>query len=405
MTLKRDDVRPAQRSAPPLWLLAMLTLSGTLAIHIFVPALPKVVEAFNTTTGMAQLTLSTYVIGLAIAQVIYGPMADYFGRRPVMAVGMTIFALSGAVALFAASIEVLIVARFFEAIGGGAGLVLGRTMVRDGSTPEEAARKLSLMNLMVMIGPGVSPLIGSALAAATGWRSIFAVLCLLGLVNLLLIWRRLPPSQLHGQRSVSEVAHNYFNLCRSSRFLGYAIGGGFSTTAMYAYLGAAPFIFVHQLNRPVSEVGLFLALNMVGPWLGSLTASRLVGRSRTGRLMIVGNLISCCSVLVLLLVMVNGQLSVAWMVATMFVFSYGAGMTSPMALTEALSLNPAATGSASGLYGFMQMMVGALCAALSGLGDNPALATAVTLMAAGIIAQLSFWVSRRPPRQTVQPAL
>lgn len=105
---------------------------------------------------------------------------------------MVIYAAAGISAFFAPTIGSLIVARFFEALGGGAGLVLGRTMVRDGNSDAEAARKLSLMNLMVMAGPGLSPLIGAMLAVVTGWRSIFAVLCLLGLVNLALIWTRLP---------------------------------------------------------------------------------------------------------------------------------------------------------------------------------------------------------------------
>ncbi|MFT3690342.1 multidrug effflux MFS transporter [Paenirhodobacter sp.] len=379
----------------PIWLLALLTLSGTMAIHIFVPALPQVAAAFGTTASAAQMTLSAYIVGLALAQIVYGPIADHIGRRPVLIAGMAIYALAGAAAFAAPSIQVLIVARFFEALGGGSGLVLGRAMVRDGAGPEDAARKLSLMNLIVMAGPGISPLVGAGLAAATGWRSIFLLLCLLGLVNLALVWRRLPRVPQAEGRSLRVVMANYVALLGSPGFLGYAIGGGFATTALYAYVGAAPFIFINQLHRPSGEVAVYLAFNILGAWLGSLTVSRLAGRIRMRRLLVAGNLLSCLGAGLFLLAVLTGWLSVPLTVATMLVFSYGAGIASPMALSEALNLNPAATGSASGLYGCVQMVIGAICAALSGIGGNPALAAALVMTAAGIIAQLSFWISQR----------
>lgn len=393
--------RPGAQTMPdaqppaPLWLLALITLSGTMAIHIFVPALPLVVEAFGTTATAAQMTLSAYIIGLALVQVVCGPVADHFGRRPVLIAGMLIYALAGGAAFLSPNIETLIIARFFEAVGGGSGLVLGRAMVRDGSTQEEAAKKLSLMNLMVMLGPGLSPLIGGVLAAATGWRSIFLVLCALGLLNLSLIWRGLPAKPRSHDRNWKSVIRNQVQLVRSPRFLGYSIGGGFATASIYAYIGAAPFIFVDQLHRPGGEVAVWLALNFVGVWLGSLTASRLAGRIRMERLLVAGNLTSCLGAVLFLLATATGVLNVPLIVLPMLVLSYGAGLASPMAMSGALNVNPAATGSASGLYGSAQMMVGALCNTLSGIGGNPALAAALTLTGAGIVAQLSFWIARR----------
>ncbi|SDW90044.1 MFS transporter, DHA1 family, bicyclomycin/chloramphenicol resistance protein [Celeribacter indicus] len=397
MPLHPSETAPSARAPAPLWLLALLTLSGTMAIHIFVPALPRVVDAFGTTAGGAQMTLSAYIVGLALAQIVYGPVADRYGRRPVLVAGMFIYALSGLVAFLSPTIELLIAARFFEAIGGGSGLVLGRAMVRDGNSHEAAAKKLSLMNLIVMTGPGISPLVGAGLSAVTGWRSIFLLLCLLGLANLLLVWRRLPRGPEAEGRDLRVVMGNYLRLLRSRGFLGYAIGGSFATTALYAYIGAAPFIFVDQLHRPEGEIAAYLAFNILGAWFGSLTANRLAGRIRTGRLMVTGNLISCLGALLFLLVVLTGGLGVALTVLLMLLFSYGAGIASPMALSEALNLNPAATGSASGLYGCMQMVIGALCAALSGIGGNPALSAALVLAAAGLLAQLSFLIAQRSP--------
>lgn len=402
MTNNMDSRRLLKRSIntpPPLWLLAMITLGGTLAIHMFVPALSSVSNEFHGSSSLTPLTLSAYIIGLAFAQITYGPLADNFGRRPVLVIGMALFTLASIVAFFAPVIEVLIGARFFEALGGGAGLVLGRALVQDNYHGQEAAKKLSLMNLMVMMGPGLSPLIGSALVTVTGWRSIFLLLSLLGLTNLILVLKRLPPDRSTNGRSFKEVTHHYLQLWVSRSFLGYAIGGGFATTALYAYIGSAPFIFINQLGCSPSEVGLFLALNILGAWLGALTASRLAGRTSIRHALILGNLISCVSALVFLLFIVGNALSVATVLSCMLVFSYGAGIASPMALSEAMSLAPKAAASASGLYGFLQMVIGALCASLSGIGANHALSTAIVLLAAGVIAQSSFWIAQRGTRQ------
>ena len=385
----------ASRAMPALWLLALITLSGTLAMHIFVPALPLVAESLGVGKAGVQLTLSAYIIGLSIAQLVYGPISDQFGRRPVLLLGMALFTVASLVALAAPSLPLLIVMRFVQALGAGAGLVLGRAIVRDMASGTDAARKQSLMNLMVMVGPGLSPLIGALLSETTGWRSIFAALSLLGLVNLWLIWRRLPETAVLAGRERGGVLRRYGQLLRMPAFVAYAIGGGFATTALYAFIGAAPFIFVNQLHRPAGEVGVYLMLNIVGVWFGSFAASRLIGRFATRRLMSVGNLLSLGSALVLLAAAVTGALSLVAVLAPVLVLSFGAGLASPMALSEALSVEPAIAGSASGLYGFAQMSIGALCAALSSIGPDPALAVGLVLTMAGCIAQLSFWLAGR----------
>ena len=383
------------RAAPALWLLALITLSGTLAMHIFVPALPLVATDLGVGKAGVQLTLSAYIIGLSVAQLVYGPISDQFGRRPALVLGMALFTVASLVALAASSLPLLIATRFVQALGGGAGLVLGRAIVRDMTSGTDAARKQSLMNLMVMVGPGLSPLVGSLLAETTGWRSIFAALSLLGLANLFLIWRRLPETAVLAGRERVGVLARYARLLRMPAFVGYAVGGGFATTALYAFIGAAPFIFVDQLHRPAGEVGAYLMLNIVGVWFGSFTASRLIGRFATRRLMILGNLVSLGSALVLLAAVLGGALSLVTVLAPILALSFGAGLASPMALSEALSVEPAIAGSASGLYGFAQMTIGALCAGLSSIGPDPALAVALVLTMAGLVAQASFWLAGR----------
>lgn len=381
--------------ASPLWLLALITLNGTLAMHIFVPALPDAARDLAASASSVQLTLSFYIVGLAIGQLIYGPVSDRFGRRPVLIFGMSLCAGASIAAYFAPTIHALIAARLFQALGGCAGLVLGRAIIRDSVSGDDAAKRLSMLNLLIMAGPGLSPLIGAGLSAAQGWRSIFGWLSVFGILNVVLILFLLRETVKRAGRGASAVLQNYVGLIRSRRFLCYALGGGCATTSLYAFIGAAPFIYVDQLHRSSHEVGFYLALNILGVWFGNLTAINLIGRIPVARLMVMGNLLSCLGAAVFLVAVVSGHLSVALTVAPMLVLTYGAGIASPTAMSEALNVNPAVSGSSSGLYGFSQMAIGAVCTALAGVGGNPALAAACTLLGAGMLAQASFWFAKR----------
>lgn len=382
---------------PPLWLLALLTFTGTMAMHVFVPALPEAAASLAADSGLMALTISFYILGLAAGQLIYGPVSDRFGRRPVLMVGLVVYVVASVGAFFAPSAEMLIAARLLQALGGCAGLVLARAIVRDCSAAGEATRRLALMNLMVAIGPGVAPLIGVALVELTGWRAIFLALSALGITNAILAFRLLPETSGGRGRSARSVMRDYFRLIRSPAFLGYAIGGGCATTSMYAFIAVAPFVFVHDLGRPTGEVGIYLALNVLGFWFGSLATSRLVRILPTGRMLILGNLISVAAAVTFLALALAGLLTVVGTVLAMFFFTFGAGIASPAAMTEAMSLNPDAIGSASGLYGFSQMLVGAVCTSLAGLGSEPAVSAGLVLAVSGVVAQAAFWVARRQP--------
>ena len=277
----------------PLWLLTLITFSGTLAMHIFVPALPEAARDLGASIGGMQMTMSVYIMGLAVGQLAYGPLSDRFGRRPVLMAGLTLYAMAGLAAALVPDVHSLIVARLLQALGGCAGLVIGRAIVRDTALPQEAARRLAMMNLMVAIGPGAAPLVGGALASSLGWRSIFFALALLGIVNLLFSWRLLPESKAPASTTgLSGLARNYGRLLVSPAFLGFAVGGGCATTSMYAFIGASPFIFAHQLNRPDYEVGIYPAIVLAGVWIGSVAATRLIPRLPIDRLAVWANLLS-----------------------------------------------------------------------------------------------------------------
>lgn len=395
---KESATSPASTAgrAPPLWLLALITLSGTLAMHMFVPALPRAARELGASAGAMQDTLSLYILGLAVGQLAYGPLSDRYGRRPLLVAGLALYTAAGLAAAVAPGIRTLLAARLVQALGGCAGLALGRAMVRDTAAPQDAARRLALLNLMVTLGPGLAPLIGGALSETYGWRSIFVALCALGAANIWLTVRRLPET---GQRragvSAASLAREYGRLLRSPAFLGYAVGGGCSTTAMYAFFAVAPFVFVDELHRSPHEVGVYLALLVAGVSLGSVLASRLVARFPIERLLAWASGAAVLAAFALLGIVLGGALSVPLLLGPMFVFTVGVGVASPMALTKAVGVNPKVIGSAAGLYGSAQMAVGALCTTLAGLGRDPALAAASVLAAAGVIGQAAFWTAAR----------
>jgi len=395
----RADETFTRPLSPPLWLLALITFSGTLAMHIFVPVLPLAADALAASPGEMQLTISFYIFGLAIGQLFYGPLSDRYGRRPILMTGLAVYTVASLAALLSPSADTLIVARLFQALGGCAGLVIGRAVVRDTSATAEATRRLALMNLMVVIGPGLAPIAGSALGEFAGWRSVFVFLCLLGVANTFFTWRLLPEtSRKTTDQSAGLILRNYGKLIRTPAFLGYAIGGGCATTSFYAFVGAAPFIFINQLHRPTEEIGFYLGLIVLGFWVGSLITSRLAGRVPTYKLLVRSNLVSLIAAIALLAAAITGNLSVFLIVGLMFVFTSGAGVASPAALAEAIGVNPLIVGSASGLYGFLQMAIGAVCTALAGLGTDHALMAATVLVLACILSQSCFFVANRAAR-------
>jgi DHA1 family bicyclomycin/chloramphenicol resistance-like MFS transporter len=382
----------------------LLTFSGTVGMHIFVPALPAAAENLHATPAAVELTISLYILGLAVGQLVYGPFSDRFGRRPPLLAGLSIFTVASVAGLFAPDVHTLIIARFFQAVGGCSGLVLARAIIRDTSQAHEAARRLALTNLLVTAGPAVAPLIGAGLSSLWGWRTILVGLTALGVANFVLAWRVLAETRPEALFvSASTYARDYVGLLRSRQFLGYAVGGACATTSFYAFIACAPFIFVDRLHVASVHVGLYLALLVSGLWLGSLIASRLIARFSLTRFVVVANALSVVAAASFLALLMFDRATLAGTIATMFVFGIGVGAAAPAALVKAISVNPRVTGTASGLYGSVQMAVGAALVALAGLGQNPALASAVVLVAAGVVAQASFWVARSQTSALVEP--
>lgn len=385
---------PVSRPLVPIWVLGALTLTGSLAMHVFVPALPGAAAQFGASTARMEMTISVYILGMAIGQLLYGPLSDHFGRRPVLMAALGLYVVAGVACWLAPSLDLLIVARLFQALGGCAGLVLGRAILRDTSQASEIASRLAVLTMIMVVGPSLAPLIGGFVVQFLGWRAIFLLLLAIGLANLasvvLLIPETRPEAAAHAKFTAGIKA-----LAARPDFRWLVMGGACATTSMYGVITAAPFIFEADLHRPAHEVGPWLALVVLAVAMGNMVIRLTAGKVPLRILLKIANWMTLGAGLSLLAVVLFVPLSAPVFMAPVFVFCLATGVTSPIATSEAMGILPEFAGAASGVYGFVQMMVAALCTTLVGLGPDPALAAALVTAGVGALAMLAFRVAAR----------
>jgi DHA1 family bicyclomycin/chloramphenicol resistance-like MFS transporter len=368
-------------------------------MHIIIPALPATAQALGMAMSTAELTITLYLIGLAVGQLLYGPISDRLGRRPVLIAGLTLFTAAGILTALAPTSGLLIGGRILQSIGGCAGLVLGRAAVRDGATAERAAGQLALLTLVMSLVPAIAPAIGGYLTAYINWRASYVLLAAFGGATLAATVLLLP--ETHQQRGsttrLSFVFLAYARLLRSRAFCGYAIGGACSTTAFYAFMSASPFIFENELHRPTEEIGLYYLVLMCGVALGSFSASRVAGKLSNRTAMRIANMLAIVGATLFALADLTEWLTVPTILGPVALFMVGAGMASPFALAGSVSVHPQAIGAASGMYGFVQMAYGMLCTIVVETWHPGAIyPVATVLLGSAIAGQIAMAIASRP---------
>ena len=384
-------------------LLSLLTALGPLTMDMYLPSLPAIGQALDASTAAVQLTISSYLLGFAVGQILYGPLSDRVGRRPVILAALVIYVAATVVCAVAQTIGILIAVRFVQALGGAGCIVLARAAVRDLYSGERAGRELSLMGSITAFAPIVAPAIGGLLQDAFGWRASFYLLVVFALVAGATAARFLPETlrqRASGPFSFGAMGTLYRSVLVHRGFLanlGILVA---AFVGLFAWISGAPFVMQGLYAMTPVAFGAAYAVGAAGYMVGAYVAARVVMRLGLDRTVGMGAVIMAAGGLAMAASVALGLSSVAWLVGTMTIYLAGMGLVLPQTQAGALTPFADSAGTASSLLGFAQQSSAAIAAAAIGhfLGYS-AWPVAGTIGVAGVVG-LVLWVTTRRVRAT-----
>lgn len=392
------------------FILGGLTALPPLSMDMYLPALPTVTTALNSPASTVQLTLTACLAGMALGQLVIGPMSDKWGRRRPLLTGMVVYVLATAICAFAPTVEMLIAFRLLQGLSGAAAIVIARAVVRDLYDGVEMARFFSTLMLISGVAPIIAPLIGGQVMHFADWRGIFVVLTAVGALLTLLVWRKLGetlPPERRQTGGVGAALRTMRGLFADRVFAGYTLAGGFSFAALFAYLSASPFVVQEIYGASAQTFSLLFGVNSLGLiGVGQINGKLLVGRVSLDKVLGYGLAITMAASVALLLMTsgVFGEVGLFPVCAGLFVLMSAMGLVLPNTNAQALMRTPHAAGSASALLGASSFLVGAVASPLVGIaGEDTAVPMAVVQTACSLLAVFCFVVLCRPWR-TGNPA-
>jgi MFS transporter, DHA1 family, multidrug resistance protein len=383
-------------------LLSLLTGLGPLSMDMYLPSLPAIGQALAASTAQVQLTISSYLFGFAAGQIVYGPVSDRFGRRPVILAALALYAIGSVFCAVTQSIETLIAVRFVQALGGAGAIVLARAVVRDLYSGVRAGRELSLMGSITAFAPIVAPAIGGVLQTMFGWRASFILLVIFALCAGTAAARLLPETlkqRTPGPFSLSSMRALYRSVLVHRGFLANLGILTASFVGLFAWISGVSVVMQGVYGLSPAAFGATYAVSALGYMLGTSIAARVVMRIGLDRTMGIGAVIQAAGGVTMAAAVALGLGSVAWLVGAMTLYLAGMGFVLPQTQASALTPFPDRAGTASSLMGFTQQSAAAIAAAAIGafLGRS-AWPVAGTLAAMGLLA-LAIWAATRGVRK------
>ena len=380
-------------------LLGALTAFGAITIDLYLPTLPSIAAAFAVPAATVQLTLSTFFVGMALGQLVYGPASDRWGRRPAILTGCAVYVVASLACALAPSIHWLVAGRFVQALGCCAGMVVARAIVRDRFDHRDSARIFSLLTLVLGVAPMVAPTVGGWLAIVFSWRAIFLVLAAFGATVGTIVLLRLPesrsPETAAAARSES-VAAGYADLLRHRRLLGYLLVGALNGATLFTYISGAPDLVISVWGFSQQHFGAVFAFIAVGVIGASQINRQLLLRFSPDRILGVASLaaIVCGALLLAAALLVASK----WVVLVLlFATLTGNGFIAANALAGALNVDPLRAGATSGLFGASNFAVGAAASAVAAaFHDGTPRPMASVMCAALVLAATAYFGLARP---------
>lgn len=379
-------------------ILGALSAFGPLAIDFYLPAFPAMAQAFGTDEKHVQTTLAAYFLGLSLGQLAYGPVADRFGRRTPLLFGITLFTLASLACAYAPNLQTLVLARFVQALGGCAGMVLSRAIVSDKCDPVASAKVFSQLMLVMGLAPILAPMLGGVLVNVSGWQSIFLALSLFSAACLLAVSLGLPESLPPDmpRQPLSGALRQYLRLLGDRVFLGHALTGGVAIAGMFAYIAGSPFVFIKLYGVPAEHYGWLFGTNAAGFILMAQVNARLLAKRGPAFLLARAVWLYLLAGLALLCVAALRPESLWPLLVPLFLCIASLGCIIPNASACAMSGQGARAGSASALMGCAQFSVAAGAAALVGvLHDGSAVPMALVISLCGALVVSVAMLTRR----------
>ncbi|MFC9298460.1 multidrug effflux MFS transporter [Streptomyces sp. NPDC057011] len=387
------------------FILGGLTALPPLSMDMYLPALPEVTAALRSPAATVQLTLTACLAGMALGQLVIGPMSDKWGRRRPLLTGMIVYVLATAICALAPTAELLIAFRLLQGLAGAAAIVIARAVVRDLYDGVEMARFFSTLMLISGTAPIIAPLIGGQVLRFADWRGVFVILTAVGTVLTLTVWRglaeTLPPERRH-TGGVGSSLRTMRGLLGDRVFTGYTLCGGFAFAVLFSYISASPFVVQEIYGASPQAFSLLFGVNSVGLIaVGQINGKLLVGRVSLDKALAVGlGVITLASVSLLLMSTgVFGEVGLAPIAAALFVLMSAMGLVLPNTNAQALMRTPHAAGSASALLGTSSFLVGAIASPLVGIaGEATAVPMALVQVTCALLSVACFLTMCRPWR-------
>ena len=379
-------------------LLAALSAIGPLTTDMYLPSLPDIAWQLDASTPQVQFTISAYLIGFAIGQIFYGPVSDRHGRKPVLLAAIALYCVASLVCALSTSIEMLIVARGFQALGGSGGIVLTRAIVRDIYSGARAGRELSLIASVMALAPVLAPIVGGVLQTGFGWRAVFLTLVAAGLAGVIVVWMLLPETlkaRAAEPVSMTSMFRSYRVVARNSSYLAYLGVTSASFAGLFAWISGAAFVLQGLYGLTPFDFGVAFALGSLGYMTGAALAARIVVRFGLDGVLGIGGCACAAGGLGMVAATALGLTSSLSLVLPVAVYLAGLGMVLPQGIAGAMTPFPERAGAASSLFGFVQQSVAALCGAAVGwfLGQS---AWPLTIGVAAMgCATLGLWLATR----------
>jgi MFS transporter, DHA1 family, multidrug resistance protein len=399
------DSRPAQQGAARIALtLGAFVAIGPLTIDMYLPALPSITAELQTTSAAVQLTLTGTLVGLALGQLVIGPLSDALGRRTPLLAGTALHVLASLLVLVAPSIAVLGALRVLQGVGAAAGAVVALAVVRDLYEGRAAATMLSRLFLVLGAAPVLAPTIGGELLRFTSWRGVFAVLAGYGLLMLAVGWatlRETLPPERRRTASIRGTLRGYADLLRDRSYVGLVLVAGLTFAGLFSYVAGSAFVFQTQFGLDEQEFGVLFGLGAV--WLIAATqVNPLALRRWEPQQVLVAGIVTGVVAGAALVVLAGTGTGGLWaVVISLWVLLFACGLALPNAPALALSRHGEAAGTAAALLGAVQFGVGALVSPVVGLLGNDALAMGIVVVTALGLALVVLVAVVRPGQLSI----